>query len=387
MPILVYLGLLSTLLFRHAAATSWSQQYGNAASASYIDYEGHAYPGWTYAVPYPTYQPDIVSPAVSAEGILFFWLPPQNPDDHSYIIALSPDGKELWKSKPVAIGNNTIKLTNILCVEYGGREMVIFGVNEMEVSRTNFRVFAWFAIDGLAVWESEVMRDFKFGASIAADVSKGTLAVGGLHEAANGSLLVFSLNNGTLLWTSEKLNIGQYGMRNMQIRAIQSGGTHMFLLPTDPYVGSLGGVGRLYAFQSAAPWGKLWESNLFFGDFPYFSVSVPQKIVYGMSIGSQPFNNNGFAASIDNGMVIFHINLLACGMAGPEGLTVDGEGYVYYRSVVVFVNVEGCCRFFVVLWCHEEGVGALLKCFHFHLRKALVSICHSMTTVVCFYVG
>lgn len=331
MPILVYLGLLSTLLFRHATATSWSQQYGNAASASYIDYEGHAYPGWTYAVPYPTaYQPDIVSPAVSAEGILFFWLPPQDPDDHSYIIALSPDGKELWKNKPVTIGNNTIKLTNILCVEYGGREMVIFGVNEMEVSRTNFRVFAWFAIDGLAVWESEVMRDFKFGASIAADVSKGTLAVGGLHEAANGSLLVFSLDNGTLLWKSEKLNTGQYGMRNMQIRAIQSGGTHMFLLPTDPYVGSLGGVGRLYAFQSAAPWGKLWESNLFFGDFPYFSVSVPQKIVYGMSIGSQPFGNNGFAASIDNGMVIFHIKLLACGMAGPEGLTVDGEGYVYY---------------------------------------------------------
>ena len=326
-------GLVSILLFHGAAATSWSQQFGNAASASHIDYEGPAYPAWNYTVNYLEYQPDTISPAVSAEGVLFFWLPPREPgsNDPGHILALLPDGKELWKVKPVMSGNGMVQLTNILCVDYGGYEMVIVGLNELEDKHPYFHVFALFAIDGLPVWQSERVREFRFGATIAADVSEGTLAVGGYREGRNGSLLVFSLGNGTLLWTSEDLIINPYGMRDMQIRAIQSDGIHMFLLTTDPNVGSFGGVGRLHAFRSAAPWGKLWETDIFFGDFPLLAVSVPQRIIYGMSIGSQPFNTDIFAASTDTGMVFFHIMLKACDIAGPEAVAVDGEGYVYYR--------------------------------------------------------
>ncbi len=320
------------LLPAHLVAAIWSQQYGDAASANYIAYNGSAYPPWNYTVRLTT-QADIVSPAVSTEGVLFFVIPPYRDDStHAgHIVALAPNGKVLWKVEPPGSGKSEIELSNLLSVNLlirEGQEVVIAGVNE--VVSGEFYLFALYAIDGLLAWQSKRVKDFKCGATIAADAA-GTLAVGGSHKSGNGSLLVFSLENGILLWTSETVTTSQYGMHDMQVKAIESGGAHVFLLPTDPNVGSIGGVGRLHAFRSTYPWGKIWESEVFFGNFPLLAVSKHQRMVYGTCIGSQPFNKNIYAVSTENGMVVFHITAFACGGAGPEGITVDGHGYVYYR--------------------------------------------------------
>ncbi len=85
--------LVVLLLTAVGCCSAWTQKYGDAASTSYVDFNGEFKTGWVYTQFYDFDWRYCSSPAVSDQGVI---LGINSNTQLAEVVALSPMGNLLW---------------------------------------------------------------------------------------------------------------------------------------------------------------------------------------------------------------------------------------------------------------------------------------------------
>ena len=296
-------------------AAAWTQQYGDAFSSNYVDYQGPAYTGWNYTTdPFVSQS----SPSVSRlNGVMFYPL-------RAYMIALAPNGTVLWKTGVAP--NGEAYLTNTVYSEV--HDLVVVGASWVE-QRTFFQVVAVRGSNGDVAWTSTQNNLYHATTISISTVADAVYVAGFDHSTFSG----LRLADGMLLWRKPFIpDVGIFmqtkvGPAPSNSAMADSKSKEMVLLPTDPWDG-FEGKGNLLSYGTSKPGLHLWHSNLGFTAGGLFAFST-QGMIFGRDGGGGGAQGQQmFGIHTLNGSVVFNGAGYCASVSGPA---VDSEGYAYYR--------------------------------------------------------
>ena len=295
-------------------AAAWTQQYGDAFSSNYVDYQGPVYAGWSY-----TTEPFVSqsSPSIRKDGVMFYPL-------RAYVMALAPNGTVLWKTGVAP--NGEAYLTNTVYSE--ARDLVVVGASWVE-QKTFFQVVAVQGSTGNISWTS-TQNDLYHATTISISTVADAVYVAGFdHNTFSG----LHLENGKLLWRKPFVpNVGIFmqtkvGPVPSNSATADGNSKEMVLLPTDPWDG-FEGKGDLLSYETAKLGLQYWHSDLGFTAGGLFAFST-QGVIFGRDGGGGGAEGQQmFGVHSLNGSVIFNGAGYCPSVSGPA---VDSEGYAYYR--------------------------------------------------------
>ena len=303
---------------------SWTQQYGDPSSTSYVDYQGKAYVGWNY-----TTEPFVsqTSPSVTEEGVMFYPL-------RTYLIALSPRGTVLWKTGVAP--NGEAYQTNTVYSKV--HDIVVVGSSWVD-QNTFFQIVAIHAGNGSVAWQS-MQNELYHATTISISTSADAVYAGGFD---NSTFAALRLKDGSLLWRKAHISnlgifmqtkVGPFSSNLAERAAATAAGKETVLLATDPFDG-FEGKGRLFSYDVSKPGSIDWHSDLGFSAGGLFAFSS-NGVIFGSDGGSGGADGQAiFGVHSSNGSVLFNSGGYC--ERGPwlaSGPTVDADGYAYYRWVL-----------------------------------------------------
>ena len=295
-------------------AAAWTQQYGDAFSSNYVDYQGPVHAGWSY-----TTEPFVSqsSPCVRKDGVMYYPL-------RAYVIALAANGTVLWKTGVAP--NGEAYLTNTVYSE--ARDLVLVGSSWVE-QKTFFQVVAVDGSSGTVTWTS-MQNDLYHATTISISTAADAVYLAGFDNNTFSSL---QLASGKVLWKRPFIpNVGIFmqtkvGPVPSNLAVDDDASKEMVLLPTDPWDG-FEGKGNLLSYETTKPGLRFWHSDLGFTAGGLFAFST-QGVIFGRDGGGGGAEGQQmFGIHALNGSVVFNGAGYCASVSGPA---VDAEGYAYYR--------------------------------------------------------
>lgn len=331
------------LLF-HFSQSSWTQQYGDPGSTSYITLESDDNvnrTGWKYAVP-NTEAVFYQSPAVSDKGVTFipvivlpqYWL---------QVRAVSASGTEIWMANWIGSDSacSIVSLTNIL---YSSEHnLVIVGWNcwEAYYFEKAGQLVALNADDGKTVWRTEKLglsdasflsmssSTIYFTSGYSCGRNSPTKAFKDQQQQNDSSLIAINLVNGQLAWNE---TFHQAGCQS-QVKLTPLDGSNVMVLvsvnlPDGPY--DAGTLLALKCSQGTGECTRAWSTSLHVSYDAKYAFSKGGSLVFG-SYGFAGNPNLIFALETETGKTLFSNRGYCESGSYPSGPAADNNGHAYFR--------------------------------------------------------
>lgn len=311
---MVYL-LILPLLFWQTDAASWTQQFVDAASSSYIPYTGSITIGWRYISQRgssPYYKP--LNPCVTEEGNVFYPL-------QSRVLAISPQGM-VYREYDVQHINAEyyLELSNTI---YSEKHKIVLvaasGTTQQQDGETLVRLSTLDVKSDSIKWHVDNIEPLSRPILLSETHNS-------VYVMAGRTLIAFSLTDGKSLWSNVLGSLIDSPIP-LKIGTLPDNGRGIIIIPTVPGVNN----GVLIALD-ASTGNTIWTKSLGFNYDGGFTLS-PTGVVYGCT-GLFPDVAHGKQINIldaSSGKILYNGEGYCTDSERPMTPSADQDGNGYYN--------------------------------------------------------
>ena len=309
MATVLVLLFLHCLLY-HFTQASWTQQYGDGGSTSFVPFKGVINQGWWYIAQRASQ--DIAhprNPCTTEEGIVFYPL-------ESRVIAVSPEGVVLREYDVQQTDAEYYLETSNTLYSEKLKMVIVFadGSTQQQEGRLISRLSALDPTADHVIWQTDSMHAFSH-----------PLVLSETHEslfiATGKALVALSLKDGSQIWSKSLASDLDWPIPLKLATLSSSSGQNkeVLLFPTVPGVNN----GILIALDPVTGM-ELWQQTLGFNEDGSFAIS-PTGIIYGCT---------GLFPDIAHGKQIIILE------AETGKILYNGEGYCTNASQVMTPSAD-----------------------------------------------